>query len=122
MLGNENGASESLQDSLNAVTKPLQDFYKMPIKRLQDSNQETTGHTSAEMIECLSFLLLGTLVALLGAAACYLYSLLTMVEASINNMPLGGTLRSSKNKHDVTKAHQVCPNWKQPAVSGQGLH
>ena len=40
------------------------------------------------MIEYLSFLHLGSLVALLGAAACYLYSLLNMAEASINDLLL----------------------------------
>ena len=32
----------------------------------------------------------------------------------------GGTLRFSKIKCKATKAHQVCPNRKQQAVSGQG--
>ena len=44
----------------------------------------------SKMIEYLSFFLLCTLVALLGAAACYLYfrTLLKMAEVSINDLLL----------------------------------
>ena len=51
LFGNENGASESLLDSLSFVTKLSQDFYKTPVKtptaQLQHSYQETTERLSA---------------------------------------------------------------------------
>ena len=40
------------------------------------------------MIEYVSFILLCTLVTLLGTTAYYLYSLLTMAEVSINDLLL----------------------------------
>ena len=61
LFGNENRASESLQDSV--VRKPLQDFYSAPIKtptallsrdyrtlvsKIQYSYQETAGHLSVK--------------------------------------------------------------------------
>ena len=42
-----------------------------------------------------------------------------MAEASLNKLTSGGTLRS---RHKTTKAHRVCPNRKQKAVSGKGIH
>ena len=57
-------------------------IYRTIDKRLQNSCQETT----AKIIEYLSFLLQCVTVTLLGASAYYLYSLLRMVEASINEL------------------------------------
>ena len=50
-------------------------FYSTPINTL-----------TTKMIEYLSFLLQCTSVTLLGATTCYLYSLLKMAEASINDL------------------------------------
>ena len=107
--GNENEASENLSDFLSVVTKPLQDSYSTTIKTptadystitaviSRDSYQETTALLSrdyrtliSKIIEYLSFILLCTLVALLGATTCYLYfkmkTLLKMAETSINDL------------------------------------
>ena len=56
--------------------------YSTPTVLVQDSCQET----ASKIKEYLSFILLCTLVALLGAAICYLYSLLKMAEVSINDL------------------------------------
>ena len=45
-----------------------------------------------------------------------------MAKESFTDLLPEGTLRSSEIRREATKAHPVCPNWKQQAVSGQGLH
>ena len=97
LFGNENRASESLQDYVvmkplrDCVTmKPLQDTYSTAAKRLQNSCHKTTALLPRDystpvkrlqhsyrtlirkMIEYLSFLLQCTSVILLGATTCYL--------------------------------------------------
>ena len=71
-----------------------------PIKKLQDSCQETTRLLSrdySKMIEYVGVILLCTLVALIGATAYYLYSLLKMAEASINDLLLEVPYNPSKS-------------------------
>ena len=59
-----------------------------PIKRLQHFYQETLQDRTliSKMIEYVSFNFQCTLVALLVASTCHLYSLLKIAEASINDL------------------------------------
>ena len=58
-------------------------------KKLQDVCQEIIGRVPrhySKMIEYMTFLLLCTLVALVAATAHYVYSILRMAEASLNDI------------------------------------
>ena len=70
------------QCSYRAPTALLPRDYSTLANRLQHIYRMLIS----KMIEYLRFLLLCTLVALLGAAACYLYSLLKMAKASIDDL------------------------------------
>ena len=64
---------------------------KTPVSLLQNSCQETAELLSRDynkMLECLSFLLQCTMAIILGTTAYYLYSLIKMAEASINDLLL----------------------------------
>ena len=70
------------QETMELLSRDYNKNVVTPTKRLWNCCQETT----TKMIEYLSFLLQCTLLIILGATAYYLYFLLKMAEASINDL------------------------------------